>query len=73
MSAIARRGVCLVLSAPSGAGKTAIARMMRKQELPLQRLATIEDVAAAVSFLLGDAAGFITGQTLNVDGGRVRT
>jgi NAD(P)-dependent dehydrogenase (short-subunit alcohol dehydrogenase family) len=27
------------------------------------------DVAAAVTFLLGDEAGFITGQILGVDGG----
>jgi NAD(P)-dependent dehydrogenase (short-subunit alcohol dehydrogenase family) len=27
------------------------------------------DVAAAVSFLLSDAAGYITGQVLGVDGG----
>jgi 3-oxoacyl-[acyl-carrier protein] reductase len=28
-----------------------------------------EDIAAALAFLASDAAGFITGQTLNVDGG----
>lgn len=32
MSPIARRGVCLVLSAPSGAGKTAIARALLARE-----------------------------------------
>jgi 3-oxoacyl-[acyl-carrier protein] reductase len=30
-----------------------------------------EDVAGALTFLISDAAGFITGQTLNVDGGWV--
>jgi len=32
-----------------------------------------EDLVGAVSFLTSDDAAFITGQTLNVDGGRVRT
>lgn len=37
--------------------------------IPLGRTAQPEDVAPAVAFLLGDAAGFITGQTLSVSGG----
>ena len=32
-----------------------------------------EDLIGAISFLTSDDASFITGQTLNVDGGRVRT
>ncbi len=36
---------------------------------PLGRLGTPEDVAAAVVFFASPAAGFITGQTLIVDGG----
>jgi NAD(P)-dependent dehydrogenase (short-subunit alcohol dehydrogenase family) len=44
----------------------------REEEIartPLGRLATPEDVAAAVVFFASPAAGFITGQTLLVDGG----
>jgi NAD(P)-dependent dehydrogenase (short-subunit alcohol dehydrogenase family) len=37
--------------------------------VPLKRAATPGDLAAAVSFLLSDDADYITGQTLNVDGG----
>jgi 3-oxoacyl-[acyl-carrier protein] reductase len=40
-----------------------------KATLALRRLGTPEDVAAAVEFLASDRAGFITGQTLMVDGG----
>lgn len=39
------------------------------EEAPLMRLGTPEDVAAAVSFLASEQAGFITGQVLSVDGG----
>ena len=38
--------------------------------VPAGRLGTPEDVAHAVSFFASDAAGFITGQRLLVDGGR---
>src|SRR5450432_4349396 len=37
MTGIARRGVCLILSAPSGAGKTAIADALLATEPALQR------------------------------------
>lgn len=39
--------------------------------IPLGHLGTGEDIAAAVGFLCSDAAGFITGQTLGVNGGSV--
>ena len=37
--------------------------------IPLRRFGSAEDVAAAVCFLASDAAGYITGQKLDVDGG----
>lgn len=40
-------------------------------KIPLSRLGTAEDVAAAAVFLATDSASYITGQTLNVDGGMV--
>ena len=38
-------------------------------EIPLGRLATTDDIAAAVLFLASDDARYVTGQTLVVDGG----
>ena len=38
---------------------------------PLRRLGTPEEVAEAVWWLCSEAASFVTGQTLTVDGGRV--
>ena len=40
-----------------------------KQQTPLNRLGTPEDVANAVYFLASDNANFITGQVITVDGG----
>ena len=38
----------------------------------IQRIQMPDDLVGTVSFLTSDDAGFITGQTLYVDGGRVR-
>jgi 3-oxoacyl-[acyl-carrier protein] reductase len=37
--------------------------------IPLRRIGTVGDVAAAVAFLAGEEAGYITGHVLNVSGG----
>ncbi len=39
--------------------------------IPVGHLGTPDDIAAAVAFLASDEAGFITGQTLGVNGGQV--
>jgi 2-hydroxycyclohexanecarboxyl-CoA dehydrogenase len=39
------------------------------EDLLVDRVGTVDDVAAAMNFLLSEESGFITGQTLNVDGG----
>ncbi|MCS4503326.1 3-oxoacyl-ACP reductase FabG [Arhodomonas aquaeolei] len=38
-------------------------------QTPLARLGRAEDIAAAVCYLASPAAGFVTGETLNVNGG----
>ncbi|MDF1878205.1 SDR family oxidoreductase, partial [Sulfurimonas sp. SAG-AH-194-C20] len=40
-----------------------------KLEIPLARLGKPSEIAASVVFLLSEEASFITGQTLNVNGG----
>lgn len=41
-----------------------------RSQIPEQRLATPEEIAKSISYLASDAAGFITGETLNINGGQ---
>lgn len=41
------------------------------RNIPLKRLGEAEDIANLVGFLASDAANYITGQVINVDGGMV--
>ena len=50
----------------AGEGRARIAA-----SIPVQRIATAEDVAGPILFLLSDLARHITGEILNVNGGSV--
>ena len=45
----------------------------RRDGVPMQRYGTAEEIAATVSFLVSEGAGYITGQSLRVDGGLMRS
>jgi NAD(P)-dependent dehydrogenase (short-subunit alcohol dehydrogenase family) len=45
----------------------------RRRSVPLQRYGTVEEIAATISFLASDSAGYITGQNIRVDGGISRS
>nr|WP_232199073.1 3-oxoacyl-[acyl-carrier-protein] reductase [Thermosinus carboxydivorans] len=74
---LAPRGITVNAIAPGfiTTDMTAVLPEQVKAELsskiPLGRLGTPDDVAAAVLFLASDFANYITGQTINVDGGMV--
>lgn len=40
-----------------------------EKRTPQRRMGTVEDIAAAVIFVASPGAGFMTGETLNIDGG----
>jgi 3-oxoacyl-[acyl-carrier protein] reductase len=53
------------------AAMTNEARTAMASQIPLERLGTPSDIAAAVAFLASEHASYITGQVLVVDGGLV--
>ena len=45
------------------------ARDLLLGQVPLKRIGAAREVAEVVRFLAGDGAGYITGQTIHVNGG----
>ena len=72
---LAGRGITVNAVAPGFIDTDMTSKLSDKQrdmllaEIPLKRLGTSEDVAAAVAFLASPAAAYITGETLHVNGG----
>ncbi len=74
---VAQRGITANAIAP-GYVETELTETLSEEvkarilaQVPVGRFAEPEEVAEAVAFLAGEGAGYITGQTLAVDGGMV--
>src|SRR5207248_4423564 len=72
---VASRGITVNVVAP-GLIETDMTKAMAEkaqaswaEQIPLARLGTVDDVAAAVCFLASDEASYITGHVLAVNGG----
>jgi NAD(P)-dependent dehydrogenase (short-subunit alcohol dehydrogenase family) len=59
----------MVESIAQGSRRPEAVRQKLKNDIPLGRLGKPEEVAAFCAYLLSDAAAFITGADLPVDGG----
>lgn len=76
-SLVARHGVRLNVVSPGTVTNSTIARLPAQARermadaVPLGRLGQPDDIAAAITFLLSDQASWITGATLDVNGGQL--
>ena len=74
---VASRGITANCIAP-GWIETSMTEKLSKEvkseflsHIPVGRIGSPDDIANAVIFLASDEAGYITGQTITVDGGRI--
>ena len=72
---VAQRGITVNVVAPgyvetelTGSLPESVKEQIREQ-VPMGRFGEVEDVAEVVAFLIGEGAGYVTGQTIAVDGG----
>ena len=72
---VASRGITVNVVAP-GFIDTDMTRSLTDEQkssilgkIPAQRMGQVEDIAAIVGFLASNAAGYITGETVHVNGG----
>ena len=77
---VARHGITVNVVCPGPTGTQLLADVMAgergqkilagmQRAIPLGRLATPEDVAGAVAYLVSEEAGYVTGQVVSVSGG----
>ena len=74
----ARQGITVNSIAPGGVDTPMLRGGMSEEDIqgfiekiPMERLATPEEIAGACAFLASDEAGYITGATLDVNGGQL--
>lgn len=74
---IAPRGITVNIVAPGFIDTDMTKALNEKQrdainaQIPMRRMGQPEEIARAVGFLVSDKAGYITGQTLHINGGMV--
>lgn len=72
---VASRGITVNVVAPGFIATDMTAALTDAQResmlsgIPMGRLGSVDDVAALVAFVCSDAAGYITGETIHVNGG----
>jgi 3-oxoacyl-[acyl-carrier protein] reductase len=72
---VASRGITVNVIAPGFIATDMTAALTDAQReamlagIPMGRLGSVDDIAALVAFVCSDAAGYITGETIHVNGG----
>ena len=73
---VANKGIRINMVSPGMVDTPLIAdvpekvRLLSAAQTPLRTLATAEDIAGAISFLVSDKSNYLTGETIRVNGGQ---